>query len=112
MAECAALFRSTRFGDWPGAAMAPRPGYKERYCAFVDILGFGRLVSELAAGNAKYSLLKNLLSTIQSPIHEDRNVFRDTDFRAQSISDAIALSSAPTPQGLWQLLSTLERITL
>jgi hypothetical protein len=30
-------------GRWTGYPMATEPKYEQRYCAFVDILGFGRL---------------------------------------------------------------------
>ena len=38
------------------------PEYDERYCAFIDILGFGELISKLQYGDTPLHALRDLLS--------------------------------------------------
>jgi hypothetical protein len=92
--------------------MARRPKYKERYCAFVDILGFRQLIDRLDRDEIKFQLVRNLLQTIHAPAQNRLYLFEQSDFRAQSISDAIALSAKPKIEGLWQLLHSLETLSL
>src|SRR5271157_4168875 len=48
-------------------AMSNGDEYQERYCAFVDILGFQGLVNRLREGRREYHTLKRLLETIHQP---------------------------------------------
>jgi hypothetical protein len=82
--------------------------YDERYCAYVDILGFRDLVSTLSDKSRGVRALRNLLTTIHEPFSGPAT----TDFRAQSISDAVALSTAVNSDGLFHLFSVLERLTI
>src|SRR5262245_24359913 len=92
--------------------MAFRKKYEDRYCAFVDILGFRQLVARVEARSMRLQAVRNLLNTIHRPAEEARFSRRGMDFRAQSISDAIAISSRPTLAGLWQMVYSLENLTL
>ncbi|MGO8912958.1 MAG: hypothetical protein ACLQDM_27045 [Bradyrhizobium sp.] len=39
-------------------------GYQERYCAFVDILGFRQLIERLDKGGNQFDALRNLLARV------------------------------------------------
>ena len=92
--------------------MAKYPKFEERYCAFVDILGFRQLIDRLDRNQIKFQLVRKLLRTIQGPSQDRPYLFDRADFRAQSISDAIALSAKPKIEGLWQLLYSLDKLSL
>lgn len=95
---------------WP--RMPNEPTYGPRYCAFVDILGFAELVTGLGQAPTNVSLLKNLLATIHTPKGEHIRYFTGSDLRAQSISDAVCLSSESTAPGLSHLFYALEEIAM
>ena len=63
--------------------------YEERYCAFVDILGFGSLISTLECEK-----IQTLLRHIHRPFPGTPENQENTGYRAQSISDAVAVSMA------------------
>jgi hypothetical protein len=92
--------------------MPRNPKYEERYFAFVDILGFSQLIERMEAGSIKFHVVRKLLKTIHSPVQEARYPRRGVDFKAQSISDAIAISTKVSLGGLWRMLYSLERLTL
>ena len=83
--------------------------YYERYCAFVDILGFASLVEGLSG--EKIAFLKELLRTLHSP-WTARGTHKGASFRAQSISDAVALSAAVNGPGLRHICSSLRSLAL
>lgn len=86
--------------------------YDNRYCAYVDILGFRELVGKLASAPGQFDALRKLLERIHSPKGEALEVYTDADFRAQSISDAVAISTAANPHGLALMVYSLEQLTL
>ena len=86
--------------------------YEERYCAFVDILGFRALIQRLREGRTDPHKLKHVLSQMHDPAYAKREEFASSDFRALSISDAVALSTRTTGNGLGHLLFVLEELTL
>jgi hypothetical protein len=43
------------------------PTYHERYCAFVDILGFRELIGRLRQGNTPLDALRQLLAKVHTP---------------------------------------------
>jgi hypothetical protein len=88
-----------------------RQGYEERYCAFVDILGFSQLVEGLRDGSTSFTSLRELLTKLRKSRHVP-DPFPDSDFRAQSISDAVALSTKPSAASLSLLFGTLEVLTI
>jgi hypothetical protein len=103
---------------------APEVTYQERYCAFIDILGFTQLISDLGRGRARYEDIRSILSRVHDPQpiqlflfvpgHSSPtiNVSKEADFRAQSISDAVALSTKPTRDGFIMLWSALLRLAI
>jgi hypothetical protein len=91
---------------------ADEPVYQERYCALVDILAFSEVIARLADDPAQYKKLRNLLTRVYSPMMADPHLFHHTDFRAQSISDAVAISTTCTTGALSQLLFSLQQLAL
>ena len=87
------------------------PPYHERYCAFVDILGFSSLVDRLGRDQSTFDMMKGLLTQVHNP---DKGSTKSwyTEFRAQSISDAVAISTLKTSVGLIQLCNATERLSL
>ena len=83
--------------------------YEDRYCAFIDILGFRELIDDLRTGATNFKTLRNLLREINSPIKAPK--IKNPNMKVQSISDAVAISTAPTADGLVQLLYSLEDLT-
>jgi len=88
--------------------------YEPRYCAFIDILGFSQLVNRLGAGETPFIFLKNLLSKVHNPpqVQSGLLTYALTEFRVQSISDAVAISTKPTASGLLQIFQSLTQLTV
>jgi hypothetical protein len=87
------------------------PLYGQRYCAFVDILGFRQLVAGLGNDVAKVNSLKHALTTIRDqPRQAGPALFMHTDFRTQSISDAVVISVAANVAALSELLISLTTL--
>jgi hypothetical protein len=92
------------------------PTYEERYCAFVDILGFKGLVSAVEHGTLSFTDLRDLLGLVRST-GEARGYspqigFHAADLRYQSISDAICLSSANRAAGLLHLFWSIQHLCM
>jgi hypothetical protein len=85
--------------------------YEERYCAFLDIMGFGQMVERLRSGQMPFQTLKDLLSKIYQP-EKGSTISWDTDFRAQSISDAVAISTLVNAVGLIEIFHAIEKLTV
>jgi hypothetical protein len=77
----------------------PLPTSHERYCVFVDILGFRQLVDGLANVSIPYETLRGVLSQIHAPasMQDDSE---ESDLRAQCMSDAICVSTKCPFEGL------------
>jgi hypothetical protein len=86
--------------------------YRDRYCAFVDILGFRQLIEQLRTSTASFEALHNLLKRIHGANSGAAIDMDSTDFRAQSISDAVAISTTVSAVGLDQLFQTLQSLSL
>jgi hypothetical protein len=86
--------------------------YKDRYCAFVDILGFRQLIDRLNKDNSQFDALRNLLMRVHSAHHGGSIEKSDSDFRAQSISDAVAISTTPTQKGLAEIFRALQSLAV
>jgi hypothetical protein len=74
--------------------------YETRYCAFIDILGFSELIEKLDRGETPFASLQALLEKIHNPPPTNAGEMERSDFRAQSISDAVALSGADNILGI------------
>lgn len=85
--------------------------YEERYCAFVDILGFQGLIDRLRDGVTNFEALRKLLTKIHNPLQATFYLENGSAFRAQSISDAVAMSSAVNAAGLGHLYHALIDLT-
>jgi hypothetical protein len=93
--------------------------FTEKFIAFIDVLGFKKLVEAAEAGTGmRLDELRELLKCLGSP--EERNRFaksgptacpqsayrqRDLDFRTTQISDCVIVSSEVSPAGIINLVS-------
>jgi hypothetical protein len=92
--------------------MSKDSSYDVRYCAFVDILGFRNLISDLNQGKLQPNSLRQLLRRISEAQPSRALDVDETDFRATSISDAIAISTRVSIRGLYELFQALELLAL
>ena len=90
--------------------MSVDAAYTERYCAFIDILGFGGLISDLDREKVSVTEIHRVLTVV----HRRPTVVRaqDADLRSQSISDAVALSAAPSAAGFDAICTAAEELSL
>jgi hypothetical protein len=91
--------------------MLGKDTYEPRYCAFVDILGFRGLLNGLRQGTIPYEQLGSLLTIVHTP-QKGSTISWDTEFRAQSISDAVAISTVVNHIGLTQMFHALETLSV
>jgi hypothetical protein len=84
--------------------------YEDRYCAFIDILGFRNLVRGLHSSQDAIAL-RNVMRKIHAPTSAP-TVNWSVDFRAQSISDAIAISTTTLDSGLYRILEAIEDLAV
>jgi hypothetical protein len=80
--------------------------YSERYCAFIDILGFGGLISR---GEVAVAAIHELLSVVHARRTPERP--QHADLRQQSISDAIALSAPVNAAGFDAICTAAEELS-
>jgi hypothetical protein len=91
--------------------MAEDPNYSQRYCAFLDILGFRGLIEEVKADPARFAILQSVLERVHSsPGSASSSI--ETEIRSQSISDAVALSTEINGVALENLFSAIRRLYL
>ena len=89
--------------------------YQDRYCAFVDILGFKELISDLDKGRITFEQIRELLRFAHEPHHDPLYPgfgFHGADVRHQSISDAVCISALPSPAGLMHVFNALQTLSL
>lgn len=85
--------------------------YKDRYCAFVDILGFRQLIDRLGTESSQFEALRALLARVHGA-KSDGPSDQPSDFRAQSISDAVAISTLPTHGGLANIFNAPQLLAV
>jgi hypothetical protein len=89
--------------------------YETRYCAFVDILGFRQLIDQVRNGSVPYGMVRQLLQYVHKP-RQDSNVGivnpKAFDFKAQSISDAVAISTGLSATGLALLFDSIIQLSI
>jgi hypothetical protein len=83
--------------------MTEKPQYEDRYCAFVDILGFKTLLR-----TSECEKIQTLLSHVHKPFPGTQDNQERTGYRAQSISDAVVVSTNATDIGLRHLFIALS----
>jgi hypothetical protein len=86
--------------------------YVVRYCAYIDILGFRELVRQIGEDELKLGEVANILSRVHQPRLANAFNPNAVQYRTQSISDAVAISVAPTVEGLHELFSSLHDLTM
>jgi hypothetical protein len=84
--------------------------YPVRYVAFIDILGFRNIISRLDKDEFLLDEVCKLLSEVHRPREELNDLFKKSEFRSATISDAVALSAAPTPAGLANMIAATEML--
>jgi hypothetical protein len=89
-----------------------KSSYEERYCAYIDILGFSDLIGRLRTGSLSFETIRSLLKRIHAPYDPAIIDFEHCDFRAQSISDAVTLSTQPTIAGLGMLIAAIRQLSV
>lgn len=92
--------------------MSKTSKYSDRYCAFVDILGFRQLIGQLDNDETSFDALRSLLTRIHGAHSGSALDVDGTDFRAQSISDAVAISTSVSARGLAEIFKSLIALTL
>jgi hypothetical protein len=86
--------------------------YEQRYCAFVDILGFRGLIKRIDNG-LTVERMRDILSAAHRPRYSPfEGYFQGSDFRVQSISDAVCISARDSAAGLTHLLSAVMFLSL
>jgi hypothetical protein len=63
-------------------------GYEQRYCAFLDILGFSDLIADIGRGRVEYGVVRELLRKIHQPSKYDKvgtADFRATEFHLERL---------------------------
>lgn len=86
--------------------------YPERFCAFVDILGFRGLIARLGRDTSAVETLRKALNAVHNPKIPGVASPWAVDYRTQSISDAVAISTQATPEGLMVLFGSLNQANL
>jgi hypothetical protein len=94
------------------ASAANVTDYPERYVAFIDVLNFRGIIEAVNRGERTVEAVRSLLHAIHQPGRPEPYAEQEADFKAQSISDAVALSSAYTPQGLDHIFYTVSVLAL
>ena len=95
--------------------MTEEVSYEERYCAFVDILGFRTLISTLDSDPLVVGKIRDLLRLVYGGDNEPdypQLDFHAADLRYQSISDAVCVSTKCNAAGLLYMFAALERLAL
>jgi hypothetical protein len=100
-------------GVWEFKVIPNVVEYEERYCAFVDILGFSALVASIDRDSGLFEQIRQILIGIrEAPELQPSNPIYGADFRAQMISDAVCLSAKSNSSGLGVLCSSLTELNL
>lgn len=83
--------------------------YEDRYCAYIDILGFRDLIQDLE----KQEMSVDQVYRVLSAVHAQKTPARqeEADLRHQSISDAVALSAAQNAAGLHAICVAAEELS-
>ena len=85
--------------------------YNERYCAYIDILGFSEIIASLDRGGHSAEQIRELFKLMtKRPPHEHIPGQEIADLRIQSISDAICISASLSTAGLTHLLTAIESL--
>lgn len=82
--------------------------YRDRYCAFVDILGFSELVNGLSRNPESFIEVRRLLSMVyKKPTGRYSRRFDGSKFHVQNISDALCISTECNEPGLAHMFFSL-----
>ena len=97
--------------------MISEPKFREKFIAFVDILGFSSKVESVEKGDGTLSTLLQHCSKLEQPLHaqeisnngpmicpESRYKCRTLDYVVTQISDCVVISSEVSPAGIINLI--------
>jgi hypothetical protein len=90
--------------------MADGGTYDQRYCAFIDILGFSALIGDIARHKTTFERVWELLQIVHEPTKLPIPGEAPLDIWTTSISDAIALSASFSAPGLAGLVDLIRRL--
>ena len=88
------------------------PDYETRYCAFVDISASASLIISSIGNQISADVLQSLLTKVHNPPETNAGSLEKAEFRAQSISDAVALSGAVNLVGLAAIMHAINRLAV
>jgi hypothetical protein len=87
------------------------PTSEERYCAYIDILGFSNFIAGMREDPKRSELARRLLYALKlKPDQSYLGAAVAADLRVQSISDAICMSTARGGAGLVHLFMAAETL--
>lgn len=81
--------------------------YRTKYVAFLDLLGFRKLVERSGADVLERHRLVEALKLVRDTLCENPSI----NFRFTYFSDCIVLSAEHSPQALWQVFQSIELLT-
>jgi len=81
--------------------------YPTKYVAFLDLLGFSKLVERSGADMLERHRLVEALKLVRDTLCENPSI----DFRFTYFSDCIVLSAEHSPRALWQVFQSIELLT-
>lgn len=82
--------------------------YAQRYIAFVDILGFRELIRKSEREPELIEAIRSTINEVHKAEPGDGYVIVGDDMRSQSISDAVAISTADNGNGLYKMLHSVQ----
>lgn len=81
--------------------------YREKYVAFVDLLGFRAVVKKVGADVMERHRVVEALKAVRETISENPAI----DLRFTYFSDCIVISAALTPHALWEIFQSIELLS-
>jgi hypothetical protein len=81
--------------------------YRERYVALLDLLGFKELVKNAETNQSEHENLIQSLNRLRDTLCNHPAI----DMRFSFFSDTIIVTAEHSPQGLWQLLTSICTLT-
>jgi DNA modification methylase len=82
--------------------------YAQRYIAFVDIVGFRELIRKSERDPELIETIRSTINEVHKAEPGDGYVIAGDDMRSESISDAVAISTAENCNGLYKILHSVQ----
>jgi hypothetical protein len=81
--------------------------YREKYVAFIDLLGFSQLIAKVAADVVERHRVIEALKIVKDTCCHNPAI----DMRFTYFSDCIVLSAKRSPHALWEIFQSIELLT-